>query len=224
MFGTDRGNPPDAGRLADLGVELELDGDGTHLLDRVNCVIKSPGVPQDAPVIAAARAQGKTVVGELELGWRMTPNRFVAVTGTNGKTTVAEWLGHVFATAGMPARVAGNVGTPLAALGDDVDPEVTIVCECSSFQLEDSVAFAPEVAVLLNFSPDHLDRHGTPRGLPRREAADLRLPARRRDRDLRRRRAGPARRRPPRCGATAALRDRVLERRLLAPSRGRSDP
>ena len=161
VFGTDRGNPPDAGRLADLGVELELDGDGTHLLDRVTSVIKSPGVPQDAPVIAAARAQGKTVVGELELGWRMTPNRFVAVTGTNGKTTVTEWLGHVFATAGMPARVAGNVGTPLAALGDDVDPEVTIVCECSSFQLEDSVAFAPEVAVLLNFSPDHLDRHGT---------------------------------------------------------------
>ena len=101
------------------------------------------------------------MVGELELGWRLTPNRFVAVTGTNGKTTVTEWLGHVFATAGMPARVAGNVGTPLASLGDDVDPEVTIVCECSSFQLEDSVAFAPEVAVLLNFSPDHLDRHGT---------------------------------------------------------------
>ena len=126
----------------------------------MNAVIKSPGVPQDAPVVVAARAVGKAVIGELELGWRMIPNRFVAVTGTNGKTTVTEWLGHVFAEAGMPFAVAGNVGTPLASL-DDVDPEATVVCECSSFQLEDSVAFAPEVAVLLNFSPDHLDRHGT---------------------------------------------------------------
>ena len=100
------------------------------------------------------------MIGELELGWRMTPNRFVAVTGTNGKTTVAEWLGHVFAEAGMPVAVAGNVGTPLASL-PAIDPDATVVCECSSFQLEDSVAFAPEVAVLLNFSPDHLDRHGT---------------------------------------------------------------
>jgi len=161
VYGTDRGTPADAGRLAGSGVELDLDGDGIRLLERVKTVVKSPGVPGDAPVIAAAREAGKEVVGELELGWRLTPNRFVAVTGTNGKTTVTEWLGHVFATAGMPAVVAGNVGTPLASLAGSVDPEATIVCECSSFQLEDSVAFAPEVAVLLNFSPDHIDRHGT---------------------------------------------------------------
>jgi UDP-N-acetylmuramoylalanine--D-glutamate ligase len=159
VYGTDRGSPPGAGRLAELGVELDLDGDGLHLLGGVNCLIKSPGVPQDAPVVVAAREQGKAVIGELELGWRLAPNRFVAVTGTNGKTTVTEWLGHVFAEAGMPVAVAGNVGTPLASLA--AGPEATVVCECSSFQLEDSEAFAPEVAVLLNFSPDHLDRHGT---------------------------------------------------------------
>jgi UDP-N-acetylmuramoylalanine--D-glutamate ligase len=161
VYGTDSGNPPDASRLADLGVELDLNGDGTGLLDRVNAVIKSPGVPSDAPLIAAARIAGKVVIGELELGWRLLPNHFVAVTGTNGKTTVVEWLGHVWREAGAPVAVAGNVGTPLVSLAGSLDTADTVVCECSSFQLEDSVAFAPEVAVMLNFSPDHLDRHGT---------------------------------------------------------------
>ena len=161
VYGTDSGNPSAAARLAGLGVEVELDGDGTELLDRVSAVIKSPGVPQEAPVVAAARERGMPVIGELELGWRLLPNRFVAVTGTNGKTTVAEWLGHVWREAGESVAVAGNVGTPLASLAEQLDPGATVVCECSSFQLEDSVAFAPEVAVLLNFSPDHLDRHGT---------------------------------------------------------------
>jgi UDP-N-acetylmuramoylalanine--D-glutamate ligase len=101
------------------------------------------------------------VLGELELGWRLAPNRFVAVTGTNGKTTVTEWLGHVLRGAGMPVAVAGNVGTPLTRVVAGLDPEATVVCECSSFQLEDSAALAPEVAVLLNVSPDHLDRHPT---------------------------------------------------------------
>ena len=161
VYGTDSGNPPDAGRLAELGVELHLDGDGIELLDSVKTVVKSPGVPAEAPVIAAARERGLDVMGELELGWRLLPNRFLAVTGTNGKTTVAEWLGHTLREAGTEVAVAGNVGTPLASLRGELAPEATVVCECSSFQLEDSVAFAPEVAVLLNVTPDHLDRHGT---------------------------------------------------------------
>jgi UDP-N-acetylmuramoylalanine--D-glutamate ligase len=161
VYGTDSGSPAGAGRLAEAGVELDLDGDGTQLLDRVSAVIKSPGVPPEAPAIAAARAAGRPVLGELELGWRLAPNRFVAVTGTNGKTTVTEWLGHVLRGAGMPVAVAGNVGTPLTRVAAGLDPEATVVCECSSFQLEDTVAFAPEVAVLLNISPDHLDRHPT---------------------------------------------------------------
>ncbi len=161
VYGTDAGNPAGAGRLAELGVELELDGDGIRLLDDVRTLVKSPGVPAEAAVVAAARGRGLDLIGELELGWRLLPNRFIAVTGTNGKTTVTEWLGHALREAGTDAVVAGNVGTPLASLAGSLNPGATVVCECSSFQLEDSVAFAPEVAVLLNVSPDHLDRHGT---------------------------------------------------------------
>ncbi|HYG96723.1 MAG TPA: UDP-N-acetylmuramoyl-L-alanine--D-glutamate ligase, partial [Solirubrobacterales bacterium] len=112
-----------------------------------------------APVIAAARERGVPVLGEMELGWRLLPNEFIAVTGTNGKTTTVELLGHLYRGAGEPVAVAGNVGTALSELVGEVEPETTIVCECSSFQLEDTVAFAPECAVFLNLAPDHLDRH-----------------------------------------------------------------
>ncbi len=135
-------------------------------------MVKSPGVPAQAPAIAVARERGIPVLGELELAWRLLPNRFVAVTGTNGKTTVAELLGHLWRTAGEPVRVAGNVGTPLASLVGELGAETTIVCEASSFQLEDSEAFAPECGLLLNIAPDHLDRHRT---LGEYLAAKLRL-------------------------------------------------
>jgi len=161
VYGVDSGSPAGARRLAGLGVEVSLDDPGIELLSGVETVVKSPGVPAEAPVIRTARERGIPVVGELELSWRMLPNRIVAVTGTNGKTTVVEWLGHVWREAGLPVAVAGNVGTPLASLAGSLDPDATVVCECSSFQLEDSVAFAPEVAALLNLAPDHLDRHGT---------------------------------------------------------------
>jgi len=123
--------------------------------------VKSPGVPREAPVVAGALARGIEVIGELELAWRALPNRFVAVTGTNGKTTTVELTGVMFRAADMPVAVAGNVGTPLVSLVGEFDPEAWVVCECSSFQLEDSSAFAPEVAVLLNLEEDHLDRHVT---------------------------------------------------------------
>ena len=155
----DSGHPEGAAGLRGVGVEAVLDADGLALLEGVRTVVKSPGVPREAPVIAAALERGIEVVGELELAWRAIPNRFLAVTGTNGKTTVVEWLGHVYRTAGEPVAVAGNVGTPLSSLVGEVDPEATVVCEASSFQLEDSVAFAPECAVFLNLAPDHLDRH-----------------------------------------------------------------
>jgi UDP-N-acetylmuramoylalanine--D-glutamate ligase len=159
--GTDSGHPDDARRLADSGVEVVLDVPGTELLDGVRTIVKSPGVPQAAPVIAAARQRGITVIGELELAWRLISNRFCAVTGTNGKTTTVELIGHLYRTAGEPVAVAGNVGTPLASLAGEVEPDATVVCECSSFQLEDSDAFSPECAVILNLAPDHLDRHPT---------------------------------------------------------------
>jgi UDP-N-acetylmuramoylalanine--D-glutamate ligase len=156
VLAVDSGRPdvPD-----DLPAELESDGLG--LLDRAAVVVKSPGVPNEAPVIVAARERGLPVLGELELAWRLLPNRFVAVTGTNGKTTTVELLGAIWRAAGLPVAVAGNVGTPASTLVGEVDPAATVICEVSSFQAEDSEAFAPDVGVLLNLTPDHLDRHGS---------------------------------------------------------------
>jgi len=159
VIGVDAGLADGAEGLADLGVEVLLGNDGVGALARARSLVKSPGVPAEAPVVTAARDAGLAVIGELELAWRLLPNRFVAVTGTNGKTTVVEWLGHVWRSAGESVAVAGNVGTPLASLVGGGD--ATVVCECSSFQLEDSEAFAPECALLLNVAADHLDRHRT---------------------------------------------------------------
>jgi UDP-N-acetylmuramoylalanine--D-glutamate ligase len=142
-------------------IDAHVGVDGVEFLDGVACVVKSPGVPNEAPVIAAARERGVPVLGELELAWRLLPNRFVAVTGTNGKTTTTELLGAIWREAGLPVALAGNVGTPLSSLVGEVDPEATIVCEVSSFQAEDSEALAPDTALLLNVEEDHLDRHGT---------------------------------------------------------------
>ncbi len=152
-----------AGRLRAADVEVRLDASGVDLAARARTLIKSPGVPQDAPAIRAARERGIPVLGELELAWRLVPNEFVAVTGTNGKTTTTEWIGHVHREAGLAVAVAGNVGTAASslALGAGLPADATVVCEASSFQLEDTLAFSPEAAVLLNLSPDHLDRHGT---------------------------------------------------------------
>jgi UDP-N-acetylmuramoylalanine--D-glutamate ligase len=145
----------DSGEVSLEGFEVHSHSDGLDLLERVGTVVKSPGVPHEAPVIQAARARGIDVTGELELAWRLMPDtRFVAVTGTNGKTTTVELLGTM-----LGAAVAGNVGTALSSLVEDAPP--LVVCEASSFQLEDTSQFAPEIAVLINLGEDHLDRHGS---------------------------------------------------------------
>jgi UDP-N-acetylmuramoylalanine--D-glutamate ligase len=154
--GVDAGTP-DVGGVKDV----RLDADGLAELGHARAVVKSPGVPASAPVIAAARERGIPVLGELELAWRLLPNPFLAVTGTNGKTTTVELIGAIHREAGVAATVAGNVGTALSSLVGELAPEAVVVCEASSFQLEDTVAFAPEAAVLLNVAEDHLDRHGT---------------------------------------------------------------
>jgi UDP-N-acetylmuramoylalanine--D-glutamate ligase len=168
----DSGHPEGAAGLEGVGVEVFLDTDGVAQLEGMRTVVKSPGVPREAPVIAAALARDIEVIGEMELSWRALPNRFVAVTGTNGKTTTVELIGHLYRSAGEPVAVAGNVGTALSELVGEVAADSTIVCECSSFQLEDTVAFAPECAVFLNLAPDHLDRH---RDLESYLAAKLRI-------------------------------------------------
>ncbi len=161
VTGIDAGTPEGAEGLREAGVEVHLDGELDGFLEEAGCVVKSPGVPREAEPVRRALTLGIPVLGELELAWRLLHNRFVAVTGTNGKTTVTELLGHVWRTAGEPVVVAGNVGTPLTSLVGEADPAATVICEASSFQLEDTLAYAPECAVLLNATPDHLDRHGS---------------------------------------------------------------
>jgi UDP-N-acetylmuramoylalanine--D-glutamate ligase len=181
VIGVDAGAPKESQMLVGAGVEHHENEDGVALLERVKVVVKSPGVPAGAPVIAAARAREIEVLGELELGWRMLPSEFVAVTGTNGKTTTVELIGHIHREAGLPVAVAGNVGAAVSGLVGKIDDRTTVVCEVSSFQLEDTVAFAPEAAVLLNLTPDHLDRHGT---LDRYRAAKLEIFARQGNEDI----------------------------------------
>ncbi|HEY2772343.1 MAG TPA: UDP-N-acetylmuramoyl-L-alanine--D-glutamate ligase [Solirubrobacteraceae bacterium] len=167
VIGCDSGSAEDqrlseaAERLSRAGVEVHLDASGDAFAARAGTLIKSPGVPQHAPAVVAARESGLPVLGEFELAWRLLANEFVAVTGTNGKTTTTEWIGHVHREAGLSAAVAGNVGRPLSDLVGTIDPEATVICEASSFQLEDTTYFSPEASVLLNLAPDHLDRHPT---------------------------------------------------------------
>ncbi len=155
-MGVDASAQLDVGRLADAGVELHLGTEEERLLDGVETLIKSPGVPAETSLVAAARSRGIPVWSEVELGSRLLPNPILGVTGTNGKTTTSELLGVM-----LGAPVAGNVGRALCDLDGDVEPEQLVVCEVSSFQLEDVHEFRPRLAVLLNVEPDHLDRHGT---------------------------------------------------------------
>src|SRR5829696_497891 len=153
---------PDARmELEAAGVRVHERTDGVALLAGIRTVVKSPGVPQEASVIRAARARGIVVIGELELGWRLVPNELIAITGSNGKTTTTELVAAMHRAAGIPVAAAGNVGTALTTLAGALELAATVVCEASSFQLEDTLAFAPDAAVLLNLAPDHLDRHGT---------------------------------------------------------------
>jgi UDP-N-acetylmuramoylalanine--D-glutamate ligase len=151
----------DTGRLAEAGVEVHPGTEEVRLLDGVDLLVKSPGVPGESPLPAAARERGIPIWSEIELGYRLLRNPFIGVTGTNGKTTTSELLGAIFRAAGRPVAVAGNVGHPLTAVVDEIDEAAWIVCELSSFQLEDIHRFRPRIGLLLNLEPDHLDRHAS---------------------------------------------------------------
>jgi UDP-N-acetylmuramoylalanine--D-glutamate ligase len=164
VYGLARSGRSSAERLEERGDEVVLvdrslgNEDDLSLLDGVDALVKSPGVPGEVPLVREARRRGIEVWSEVELGFRLlTEARFVGVTGTNGKTTTTELLGAIFRAAGRDVAVAGNVGTPLTSI---VRAE-WVVCELSSFQLEDVHELACDVAVLLNLEPDHLDRHGS---------------------------------------------------------------
>jgi UDP-N-acetylmuramoylalanine--D-glutamate ligase len=161
VIGYDRDEELDAGRLRELGVEVHLGPEEETLLQGIDLLVKSPGVPGETPLVSGARERAIPVWSEIELGARLLSNPILGVTGTNGKTTTSELLGAIFRTAGRPVEVAGNVGRPLTSLVDSISQDVWIVCELSSFQLEDVETLRPRVAVLLNLEPDHLDRHAT---------------------------------------------------------------
>ena len=161
VVGYDRDQTLDVGRLRDLGVEVHLGHEEEQLLQGIDLVVTSPGVPGNAPLIAGAHARAIPVWSELELGARILPNPLLGITGTNGKTTTTALLGDIFRSAAVPAEVAGNIGRALSSLAGSVDENAWIVCEVGVAQLDDVETFRPDIAVLLNLEPDHLDRYGT---------------------------------------------------------------
>ena len=163
VVAADRSPDVDAGRLGDLGVELRLGTEEEALLEGVELVVKSPGVPAESALVAGARSRGIPVWSEVELGYRLLPtgSGLIGVTGTNGKTTTTELLGAILRAAGRSVEVAGNIGRAFTDAALFATDGSWIVCELSSFQLEDVHTLSCDVAVLLNLEPDHLDRHGT---------------------------------------------------------------
>lgn len=145
--------------LARRGVRVELGGHVPETLAEADLVVLSPGVPRTHPILEPARRRGVPVIGEIELAYRWLRGRVVAITGTKGKSTTTTLAGRMLNAGGVKAIVGGNVGVPLSSQVEASTPETLHVVEVSSFQLETIDRFRPWIAVLLNFSPDHLDRH-----------------------------------------------------------------
>jgi len=154
-----RTDASDAEPLRQLGVTLELGGHRAETFAGADLIVMSPGVPPEQPVVANARKAGVPVIGELELASRWLRGRIVAITGTKGKSTTTELTGRILEASGFKVTVGGNIGSPLSAQVDQSSAEMMHVVEASSFQLEQIETFHPWIAVMLNFSPDHLDRH-----------------------------------------------------------------
>jgi UDP-N-acetylmuramoylalanine--D-glutamate ligase len=147
--------------LLDHGITVETGGHGERTFRGQDLIVVSPGIPLDAPALVQARALGGSVIGEIELAAWFLRGPIVAITGSNGKTTTTTLTGEIMTAGGFPALVGGNIGTPAIALAERATAESVIVLEVSSFQLETIHSFRPKVAVILNVTPDHLDRHRT---------------------------------------------------------------
>ena len=152
---------PEAAVLPPLGVRLELGGHQTETFTEADLVVLSPGVPPETAVVQAARDRGVPVIAEIELAYRWLQGRVIAITGTKGKSTTTALTGRMLEAAGFKVTVGGNIGAPLSAQVSESTPDTFHVVEASSFQLEQIDTFHPWIAVMLNFSPDHLDRHPT---------------------------------------------------------------
>ncbi|HYL15508.1 MAG TPA: UDP-N-acetylmuramoyl-L-alanine--D-glutamate ligase [Terriglobales bacterium] len=147
--------------LLDHGISVETGGHGERTFRGQDLIVVSPGVPVDAAPLIQARALSEPVIGEIELASQYLPGPIVAITGSNGKTTTTALAGEIIAGGGYPVVVGGNIGTPAISLVPRAKPDVMVVLEVSSFQLETIWTFHPKVAVVLNVTPDHLDRHRT---------------------------------------------------------------
>jgi len=148
-------------KLQEAGVKLELGGHNEQTYLAQDLIIPSPGVPADDPLLVKARSKGITVWSEIELAYRFLEGELIGITGSNGKTTTTTLVHHILQAAGQKAILAGNVGTPLIACVDQMNAQTVSVVELSSFQLELTDKFRPNIAVFLNLTPDHLDRHRT---------------------------------------------------------------
>ena len=147
--------------LLDHGITVETGGHGDRTFHGQDLIVVSPGVPVNAPPLLQARSLGENVIGEIELAAQFLTGPVVAITGSNGKTTTTTLTGEIMAASGFPVLVGGNIGTPAISLAERAKADTVIVLEVSSFQLETIQTFRPKVAVVLNVTPDHLDRHGT---------------------------------------------------------------
>jgi UDP-N-acetylmuramoylalanine--D-glutamate ligase len=147
--------------LLDHGISVETGGHGERTFQNQDLIVVSPGVPVDAQPLLQARALGERVIGEIELAFEFLPGPIVAITGSNGKTTTTALVGEILGKSGRKTLVGGNIGTPSISLVAKATPESVIVLEVSSFQLETIRSFRPKIAVVLNVTPDHLDRHRT---------------------------------------------------------------
>ena len=153
--------PSESNQLRDARVALELGAQRLETFTSADLLVVSPGIPLDQPQIAAAREAGVPIMGEIELASRWLTGRIVAITGTKGKSTTTTLTGRMFTAGGLTAVVGGNIGTPLSSQVAASTPETFHIVEVSSFQLETTETFHPWIAVLLNLSSDHLDRHGS---------------------------------------------------------------
>jgi UDP-N-acetylmuramoylalanine--D-glutamate ligase len=147
--------------LLEEGIMVEAGGHGLLTFRRQDLIVVSPGVPLNTPELAQVKSFGLPVIGELELAARFLKGKMLAITGSNGKTTTTALVGEILENAGMPTLVGGNIGVPVVALIDPSTDETWSVLEVSSFQLESTDQFHPSIAVILNITPDHLDRHGS---------------------------------------------------------------
>jgi len=147
--------------LLEHGITVETGGHGDRTFRGQDLIVVSPGVPVDAPQLVQARNLGEPVIGEIELAAQFLSGPIVAITGANGKTTTTSLAGEIIAAGNFPTLVGGNIGTPAISFVDQAGPATWTVLEVSSFQLETIVTFRPRIAVILNITPDHLDRHKT---------------------------------------------------------------